>query len=64
MTRKHYREMAEILHQELMAFPPQSQYVVSAIAQSLARMFKRDNSAFDSQRFYEACGLDEYGRAV
>ena len=62
MSRKHYREAAETVQEVIenaQTFAELS--AASRIAQGLARMFKRDNSNFRYDTFYQACGLDEWG---
>lgn len=65
MTRKHYREAAETVREVI---DNASLYTdlraASDIAIGLARMFKRDNGRFRYDRFFEACGLDEWGRVL
>lgn len=62
MSRKHYREAAEIIkrHRQISARSGDNTgvYAVEGVAEELADMFKRDNSAFDRARFMEACGID------
>jgi len=54
MTRKHYRNVAEIIK----AFPHGSTEASQAkLAQEFAEMFGEDNPRFDRERFYIACGL-------
>ena len=54
MTRKHYRNVAEIIK----AFPHGSTEASQAkLAQEFAEMFGEDNPRFDRARFYIACGL-------
>lgn len=68
MSRKHYTEIAEILKRELTAIDTftksytegeraAARLTVSAISLDLASFFKRDNSAFDRDRFLTACGF-------
>lgn len=64
MTRKHYREAAEIIKGAQQApgdLPSTARYAAYitalSIASGLADMFERDNAAFDRQKFMEACGL-------
>ena len=64
MSRKHYREAAEIIKN---ALPSRADADTPAgvvrtqttreIACDLAIMFKQDNSAFDRYKFLDACGL-------
>lgn len=64
MSRKHYRETAEIIASAASeANDRGSEHsdaimrTVEGVADGLARMFKRDNSAFNRAQFFEACGL-------
>jgi len=62
MTRKHYREAAEEISIILnYTSDPVAKAAVADVARSLAAMFKRDNSNFRYDTFYEACGLDLWG---
>lgn len=64
MSRKHYVEVARVIDAEL-SINRDNAAVVTAVENltlSLADLFKRDNSAFDRQRFYTACGLNAMGR--
>lgn len=69
MSRKQYREVASILEGQIASaeyLPESSAAVVmttARIAKGLADMFKRDNSAFRYDTFFEAAGLDANGRA-
>ena len=49
MTRKHFRETAEIIKK----FP----HAKVTLAQEFAEMFGRDNPRFDRERFYIACDV-------
>lgn len=60
MSRKHYREVAEIIKTERVANPgmsPETEATLLRVASELASMFKRDNSNFNRDKFMEACGL-------
>lgn len=62
MSRKHYREVADIIksvHQDY-GHPADSmtRLAMQALAGRMAVMFKGDNSNFDRQKFMEACGFD------
>ena len=66
MSRKHYTEVAEIIKAEIDGidsvndpFGVGAHSALSNVADNLADMFKRDNSAFDRARFLDACGLGE-----
>jgi len=49
MTRKHYRNVAEIIRK----FP----HARKTLAEEFSEMFAEDNPRFDEERFYIACGL-------
>jgi hypothetical protein len=67
MSRKQYREVASILESQIASaeYLPESSAAVrmttSRIAKDLADMFKRDNSRFRYDTFFEAAGLDGFG---
>lgn len=69
MSRKNYRATAEIIKMVVNSaeFMPESGPAVlmtaSSIARALADEFKRDNSAFRYDTFFEAAGLDPFGHA-
>lgn len=58
MTRKHYREVAQILHDEYQFAKEQdnpiAQTCVVNIMSQMATVFAIDNPRFDRQRFYAA----------
>lgn len=68
MTRKHYREVAEIIADQVQKLEELERNAgadvtiprecVEEIAGQLAGMFKRDNPAFNWQTFMEAAGLE------
>jgi hypothetical protein len=60
MSRKDYREFAEIISAEISVRrdTPAAVEAVKSIAYSMADVFKRDNSRFDRERFYTACGIE------
>lgn len=71
MSRKHYREVAENIAYEvrlLGGLTPVRRLAKSEVieqwAGSMALMFKHDNSNFRYDTFFEACGLDAYGKVV
>lgn len=53
MSRKHYREFAEVLKTAQEEYPDNHD-AIRAIAFALCGVFKRDNSNFDRQKFLEA----------
>lgn len=61
MTRKHYIEVASILKnaREDIADTNGEVACVRHVTRELARMFRRDNSAFDAGRFFDAAGFPE-----
>ena len=64
MSRKHYIEVARVIRHEVDVnaheYGRDSAAVnaLANVADSLADIFKADNSAFDSTRFMDACGLE------
>lgn len=72
MSRKHYREVAGVIHSALdsirmeiageiiedMWQPREAYEVLEAVTRELADAFKRDNPRFSYQTFYEACGIE------
>lgn len=66
MSRKHYREAADVIRGEVLIAEGSPEIVrdaqlaaLEAVADGLARMFKADNSNFRREQFMEACGLSE-----
>lgn len=67
MTRKHYREAAEVIRGEALVTSEYAdlegmiklgrRQAAREIANGLADMFERDNPAFRRGQFMEACGL-------
>lgn len=63
MTRKHYQEVADILHDVHLEYSaadspdPLFHLAMRAIAGRMAVMFTLDNPRFDREKFMEACGL-------
>jgi hypothetical protein len=62
MSRKHYREVAEVIngayteHFDTELSPAYVQgWVLSYVAAGLAALFNEDNERFDRERFMEAC---------
>lgn len=59
MSRKHYVEMAECLHEILVHHHKQShQDCVRMVAEVFADMCQEDNENFDRNRFLRACGIE------
>lgn len=63
MSRKHYRQVADVIKWEMDHLPDDvndkivARDTVLRMAHELADIFQRDNGGFDRQRFLEACGL-------
>lgn len=71
MSRKHYREAANIIANAVQATETLTPVrknaaldTVEMIADDLAAMFKRDNSNFQYGKFFTACDLDSFGKRV
>jgi hypothetical protein len=61
MTRKHYIEFAALFAGDLATCSTESEKIkVRGIIYSFADICKRDNSNFDRERFYAACGYSRY----
>lgn len=66
MSRKHYREAAQILASSRRDSKRHGDTayrinaVIDEITHEFGGMFKRDNPNFDKARFYRAAGLEEY----
>lgn len=62
MSRKHYIKIAKVIRSEVekaevSSLLPETVNALTEVADSLATMFKADNSNFDRARFMDACGL-------
>lgn len=57
MSRKHYREVAEILQSAEDVTTDRE--ALAEVARELALMFKRDNPRFDAGKFFGAAGFPE-----
>ena len=55
MTKKHFKALADVI--KLAADSGMSQQQLRAIAVGIALVCKRDNPAFNRDKFIEACGL-------
>lgn len=61
-TRRHYKVIAEVISSEHAAVSSrpvdraQAFFTIRRVMIGLERMFKRDNPAFTSDKFREACG--------
>ena len=59
MSRKDYRAFADVLAGDLSTCNNEGERrKVIGIVLSMCDVFKRDNGAFDRQRFLLACGID------
>ena len=60
MTRKHYREIADVLAGERASMRdyPDAVRAIDNLTCSLAQVMKRDNPRFDYGRFYAAAGRE------
>jgi len=54
MSRKHFREIAQILKAN---WTDKNHWSYYAVVNALCRAFKRDNERFDPIRFKDACGV-------
>lgn len=63
MSRALYRRTAVLIHNVLVDqdTPQPTKAVVADLAKGLADAFKEDNAAFRYDRFFPACGLDNWG---
>lgn len=66
MSRKHYREAAEVIKNVVteaeLQTPARKKAATEAareIARGLANMFRADNGLFDRAKFMDACGLGD-----
>jgi len=63
MSRKDYVEVARIIRDRVEDAQAVgsliTQHALANLAESLADMFKSDNSNFDRSRFMDACGLGD-----
>jgi hypothetical protein len=57
MTRKHYNAIAEEMAFLLRASQGERREGIVEAVKILASTLKADNSAFDKQRFFTACGI-------
>lgn len=69
MSRKHYQDFANMIHGELVAAQKLTPVrkataigVVERLADQIALTCKIDNSRFRYDTFFEACGLDGFGK--
>jgi hypothetical protein len=67
MSRKHYRQFAQMISDRLDAVEGYSdravvEHEINELAKDMIRTFRADNSAFNVQTFREAAGLNKPGR--
>ena len=63
-SRKLYREIAESIRTNLIGLTPKQTEGAALIARAVASDLKRDNYNFNYGTFYEAAGLDEWGKPL
>lgn len=56
MTRKHYRQFAEMIRREYEVYE-NDPATLASVAETLATLCKADNPNFSVEKFYEACGM-------
>jgi len=59
MSRKHYIQFAIIFKEQLEDNPNSRETIISIIQESMM-VFRLDNPRFDSEKFWNACGLEDY----
>lgn len=59
MTKKHYKLIAEVLYTYQLEQSTKIRSIVAAISAMLAAEFRRDNVRFNTQKFMEACGVND-----
>jgi hypothetical protein len=57
MTRKHYQQIADMIRQTYTLNDGHEAGTIAHIAEQFAIIAKRDNQAFNRDRFLEACGI-------
>jgi hypothetical protein len=66
LTRKHFKEIAEIIKDNLRDsgddYDGVGNEAVRSVAKDLASMCARSNKGFDNLRFYRACACQSPGR--
>lgn len=62
-SRQDYRAVAEIIRRHKEDYEGDGATLAS-VAESLATYFGATNSAFDADRFYEACGMPNQEWAI
>ena len=62
LTKRHFEQVANIIKgQHPHADGAAARESLRAVTLKLADLFRGENPRFDSQRFYEACGLNNIG---
>ncbi len=61
MTRKDYELVAATLNRVRAMYWVSKAGRYNAIVEELAASFKKDNARFDTEKFIDACGLEEQG---
>lgn len=59
MTRKHYQQIADMIRQTYQLNDGHHGGTIAHIAEQFATIAKRDNQAFNRDRFLEACGITD-----
>ena len=59
MTRKHYRQVAEMLRQTYLLNEGYEAGTIAHIAEQFANIAKADNPNFSRDKFLEACGMTD-----
>lgn len=63
MSKKHFVRMADFFSEAMLKATPEGKVWLAETAREFADMSRADNSNFNRQKFYYACGLDSEGRA-
>ena len=61
MSKKDFEAVAAVFNKELTGPSSVCKLEIARIARDLADEFKRSNTRFRYDRFFEACGLDPFG---
>ena len=56
-TKRHYLATSDWLRTNI-----KSEQYRDDVAEAMAELYANDNEAFDAERFFTDCGLDEYRR--
>jgi len=57
MTRKHYREIAEMIRQTYLANDGHHAGTIAHIAENMSVIMEKDNPRFCRDTFLKACGI-------